>query len=81
MSALPAMRIHRWPFFTAHIDVLVEEVEEAETDDKELEVQTRSLLALFDQYVKLNKKVPPEILTSLSGIEEPGRLADTIART
>jgi ATP-dependent Lon protease len=37
------------------------------------------LLALFDQYVKLNKKVPPEILTSLSGIEEPGRLADTIA--
>ena len=63
-------------FFTAHIDVLVQE---EETDNKELEVQTRSLLALFDQYVKLNKKVPPEILTSLSGIEEPGRLADTIA--
>ena len=39
----------------------------------------RSLLTLFDQYVKLNKKVPPEILTSLSGIDEPGRLADTIA--
>jgi ATP-dependent Lon protease len=66
-------------FFTAHIEVLVEEDETDETDDKELEVQTRSLLALFDQYVKLNKKVPPEILTSLSGIEEPGRLADTIA--
>jgi ATP-dependent Lon protease len=63
-------------FFTAHIDVLVQE---EEADNKELEVQTRSLLALFDQYVKLNKKVPPEILTSLSGIEEPGRLADTIA--
>ena len=63
-------------FFTAHIDVLVQE---EEADSKELEVQTRSLLALFDQYVKLNKKVPPEILTSLSGIEEPGRLADTIA--
>ena len=39
----------------------------------------RSLLTLFDQYVKLNRKVPPEILTSLSGIDEPGRLADTIA--
>jgi ATP-dependent Lon protease len=65
-------------FFTAHIDVLVQE-EEDEADDKELEVETRSLLALFDQYVKLNKKVPPEILTSLSGIEESGRLADTIA--
>ena len=63
-------------FFTAHLDVLVPE---EETDSKELEIQTRSLLALFDQYVKLNKKVPPEILTSLSGIEEPGRLADTIA--
>ena len=63
-------------FFTAHIDVLVQD---DEPDDKELEVQTRSLLALFDQYVKLNKKVPPEILTSLSGIDESGRLADTIA--
>ncbi|MDH3985045.1 MAG: endopeptidase La [Gammaproteobacteria bacterium] len=63
-------------FFTAHLDVLLQE---EDADNKELEIQTRSLLALFDQYVKLNKKVPPEILTSLSGIEEPGRLADTIA--
>ena len=39
----------------------------------------RALLAQFDQYVKLNKKIPPEILTSLSGIDEAGRLADTIA--
>ena len=63
-------------YFTAHIEVLEQEVEE---DQKELDILTRSLLAMFDQYVKLNKKVPPEILTSLSGIEEPGRLADTIA--
>ena len=63
-------------FFTAHIELLVEDEIE---DDKETVILTRSLLALFDQYVKLNKKVPPEILTSLSGIEEPGRLADTIA--
>ena len=63
-------------FFTAHVEVLSPEPDE---DDKELDVLTRSLLAIFDQYVKLNKKVPPEILTSLSGIEEPGRLADTIA--
>ena len=39
----------------------------------------RALIAQFDQYVKLNKKIPPEILTSLAGIEEPGRLADTVA--
>ncbi|MDT8385919.1 MAG: endopeptidase La [Thiogranum sp.] len=48
-------------------------------EDREVEVLMRSLLTLFDQYVKLNKKVPPEILTSLSGIDEPSRLADTIA--
>ena len=39
----------------------------------------RALLSAFDQYVKLNKKIPPEILTSLSGIDEAGRLADTVA--
>ena len=48
-------------------------------DDREAEVLLRSVLNLFDQYVKLNKKVPPEILTSLSGIDDPSRLADTIA--
>ncbi len=47
--------------------------------DRELEVLMRSVLSLCDQYVKLNKKVPAEVLTSLSGIEQPGRLADTIA--
>src|SRR6266571_2153621 len=45
----------------------------------EIEAMRRALLSAFDQYVKLNKKIPPEILTSLAGIEEAGRLADTIA--
>src|SRR5216684_4413045 len=45
----------------------------------EIEAMRRALIAQFDQYVKLNKKIPPEILTSLAGIEEAGRLADTIA--
>jgi len=48
-------------------------------DEREAEVLTRSLMAQFDQYVKLNKKVPPEILTSLSSIDDSGRLVDTIA--
>src|SRR5207248_7760979 len=39
----------------------------------------RTLLSQFDQYVKLNKKIPPEVLTSLSGIDGAGRLSDTIA--
>ena len=48
-------------------------------DDREIEVLARSVLNQFDQYVKLNKKVPPEILSSLAGIDEPSRLADTVA--
>ena len=63
-------------FFTAEVEVLSHEEDD---NERELDVLTRSLLTMFEQYVKLNKKVPPEILTSLSGIEEPGRLADTIA--
>ena len=50
-----------------------------EIDNNEVEAMRRAIIAQFDQYVKLNKKIPPEILTSLGGIEEPGRLADTIA--
>ena len=47
-------------------------------DDKEGEALMRSVLNEFDQYVKLNMKIPPEILTSLAGIDDPGRLADTV---
>ncbi|MFP4682200.1 MAG: endopeptidase La [Ectothiorhodospira sp.] len=52
---------------------------ETTVDEREMEVLTRSVLNLFDQYVKLNKKIPPEILTSLAGIDDAARLADTIA--
>jgi len=48
-------------------------------DERESEVLIRTVVTEFEQYVKLNPKIPPEVLTSLSGIEEPGRLADTIA--
>ena len=61
--------------FSAEIHLLNENEDEA----RETEVLVRSVLTLFDQYVKLNKKVPSEILSSLSGIDDPGRLADTIA--
>ena len=54
-------------------------VEPDPEDEREIEALTRSLLAHFEQYVKLNKKTPPEILASLSNIDEAGRLADTIA--
>jgi ATP-dependent Lon protease len=45
----------------------------------EIEALRRAVTQQFDQYVKLNKKIPPEILTSISGIDDPGRLGDTIA--
>lgn len=48
-------------------------------DTRKIDVLSRSLVSLFEQYVKLNKKVPPEILSSLSSIDDPVRLADTIA--
>ncbi|RDH84405.1 MAG: endopeptidase La [endosymbiont of Galathealinum brachiosum] len=64
------------PFFTADYTLLEDSGDE---NDRELEVLSRSIMGVFDQYVKLNKKVPPEILTSLSGIDDPARLSDTIA--
>lgn len=48
-------------------------------DSNEVEAMRRAMLVQFEQYVKLNKKIPPEVHTSLSGIDEAGRLADTIA--
>jgi ATP-dependent Lon protease len=68
--------------FTATV-IPVEAVVEAETKSRtkasEIEALRRAVMQQFDQYVKLNKKIPPEILTSISSIDDPGRLADTIA--
>ncbi|PCI73695.1 MAG: endopeptidase La [SAR86 cluster bacterium] len=47
--------------------------------EKESELLIRSLLSQFEQYVQLSKKIPPEVMTSISSIDEPGRLVDTIA--
>jgi len=62
-------------YFSARANVIPPEAE----NDNETEAMMRSVFAQFDQYVKLNKKIPPEILTSLASIDEAGRLADTIA--
>lgn len=57
----------------------VKEDESVDTDGKELDVLVRSVTNMFDQYVKMNKKVPPEILSSLTGIDDADRLGDMIA--
>lgn len=63
----------------SHFDAEVQVVPAEDGTDSESEAMRRVLIAQFDQYVKLNKKIPPEILTSLAGIDDAGRLADTIA--
>ncbi len=68
--------VHENNFFVGKYELLDDVLPE---DDRELEILSRSILGVFDQYVKLNKKIPAEILTSLAGIDEPSRLSDTIA--
>ena len=62
-------------FFQAHAEVLAE----IESDPRELEALVRAVVTQFEQYVKLNKKVPPEVLVSLSQIDDPSKLVDTVA--
>jgi len=63
--------------FTANVTPI--ELVTLPESDTEIEALRRAVMQQFDQYVKLNKKIPPEILTSISSIDDPGRLADTIA--
>jgi len=63
----------------SHLDAEIQPVPIDEEIGHEAEAMRRALINQFDQYVKLNKKIPPEILTSLAGIDDAGRLADTIA--
>ncbi len=65
----------------AHFTATVIPVDSSDVAGKSAEIEAlrRAVLQQFDQYVKLNKKIPPEILTSIASIDDPGRLADTIA--
>lgn len=53
--------------------------EEPQANPQELEALSRSVVTEFEQYIKLSKKIPPEVLVSINQIEEPGKLADTVA--
>ncbi|MCA3244349.1 MAG: endopeptidase La [Alphaproteobacteria bacterium] len=61
--------------FTARAEHFIER----QGDEEELDALVRTVVAEFEEYVKLNKKIPPEVLVSLAAIDEPARLADTIA--
>ncbi len=62
-------------FFQAFAEI----IDEPETDSQELEALARSVVSQFEQYVKLNRKIPPEVLVSLNQIDNPSKLADTVA--
>ncbi|NKB97763.1 MAG: endopeptidase La [Pseudomonadales bacterium] len=66
-------------FSEEHISADVEPIVEPEIDSREGEALSRTLLSQFEQYVQASKKVPQEVLSSLSSIDDPARLVDTIA--
>jgi ATP-dependent Lon protease len=72
-------RIHTISEADTHFVADLSPVDSEPGDESEVEAMRRAIVQQFDQYVKLNKKIPPEILTSLAGIDDAGRLADTIA--
>ena len=63
----------------AYFEAFVEPLPDKEGDAKELEALGRTVVSQFEQYIKLNKKIAPEVLVSLNQIEEPSKLADTVA--
>ncbi|CAM5194299.1 Lon protease OS=Castellaniella defragrans OX=75697 GN=lon PE=2 SV=1 [Castellaniella denitrificans] len=79
VEGLQRARVHEVTDAESHFSARVSGIDEDQSDQAEAEALRRAVVAQFEQYVKLNKKIPQEILTSLSGIEDAGRLADTIA--
>ncbi len=75
------VKINSFEVDTGYISANAEAVTEINEafKDKEVQIMVRSLMSQFEQYIKLNKKIPPEVLASLAGIDEAGRLTDTIA--
>jgi len=63
------------PYFLGNVEF----VDDGQLREEEADILVRTLMSQFEKYVKLNKKIPPEIVTSVASIDEPGRLADTIA--
>ena len=63
----------------AFFEAFAEKIEETNGDEQEQIALSRAAVTQFEQYIKLNKKIPPEVLTSVKQIEDPGKLADTIA--
>ncbi len=73
-------RILRFAENPNYFEVQAELMVEPKSDNREIEALTRTLVGQFEQYIKLNSKIPPEVLVSINQIEDPSKLADTIAQ-
>lgn len=71
-------KVKDYHFNTPYIKADVDVVSEVQDNARESEVLMRSVIAQFEQYLKLNKKIPAEVMASLSSIDDPSRLADTV---
>lgn len=78
VEGLRRVRIVQYLQTDPHYRVQLQEIPESEGKDVETEALMRSTLFQFEQFIKLSKKIPPEVLVSVNNIEEPGRLADVI---
>ncbi len=72
-------RLLRYTETEAFFQAEAEGIDDKDGDARELEALCRSVISQFEQYVKLNRKIPPEVLVSLNQIEDPSKLADTVA--
>lgn len=72
-------RVERYAENPAFFQAYASPIEEPESDGGEIEALSRAVVSQFEQYLKLNKKIPPEVLVSVQQIDDPARLADTIA--
>ena len=79
VEGLDRAKIKNVEFSEDHFRAETSLLQPEEVPEKESALLIRSLLSQFDQYVQLSKKIPPEVMTSISSIDEPGRLVDTIA--
>jgi len=72
-------RINRFTETESYFEVEAENLERHDEESKEVEALARTVVSQFEQYIKLNKKIAPEVLVSVNQIDEPSKLADTVA--
>ncbi|MEX2632033.1 MAG: endopeptidase La [Tistlia sp.] len=72
-------RIQKFSDNTEFFEAYAELAEDTGTEEAEIEALARTVVSQFEQYIKLNKKIPPEVLVSINQIEEPSKLSDTVA--